>query len=108
MIVIADIEYLHLSPFQEAIDTYLPSAQILHIFYGCGWTNLFYEPMPKDIDVLWTSMYGIDIDLFFDKCVLNALIPGAKDTLFLVDPSYSAGKKILEKYIDIYGYKQTK
>ena len=106
MIVIADIKYLHLSPFQEAIDFYLPSAKILHIFYGCDWTNLFYEPMPKDVKVYWTSMHGIDVDLFFDKCVINTSNPDAKDTLFLIDLSYSVGKKIFDKYIDIYGYKK--
>jgi hypothetical protein len=97
MIIVEDIEYLHLSSFQETIDAYIPSAKILHIFYGCGWTNLLYEPIPKDIEVRWSKLYSLDPEIFFDECISNASKTDADDILFLIDPSYSVGKKILDK-----------
>jgi hypothetical protein len=102
MLVLVDIDYLHLSSLEETIDIFLPSAKIFHIFYGCRWSGLLYEPMPIGIDVFWTSMDIKNSNIFLEECIQNALKVDAQDEIIVVDPAYSFGKKILHTYINEY------
>jgi hypothetical protein len=98
MIVFIDIEWLQLSSFQEAIDTFLPSTKKIHIFFGCQWDGLLYEPLPKDIKILWSRMESQTINVYLEEYIIHASKPDAEDELIIIDSSFSFGKKILDKY----------
>lgn len=100
MFVVIDIEWLQLSSFQEAIDTFLPSTKRMHIFFGCQWDGLLYEPLPNDITILWSRMESKNIEIYLNDYLINATEPAAEDELIIIDSSFSFGKKILNTYIN--------
>jgi hypothetical protein len=102
MFVVIDIEYLQLSSLQETIDIFLPSTNKVHIFFGCQWDLLLYEPLPNDIKVLWSRMESKSAEIYLNDYILNATKPDAEDELILIDPSFSFGRKILYTYNHTY------